>query len=262
MVKSIFISGGGSGIGRATARLFADKGWFVGLGDVDAIGMAETQTLLPANASSAHRLDVREPGQWAEALAAFSTAAGGRVDVMMNNAGIALGGALTEANEDEIDRIVAINFRGMVNGMRAAYPYLKAAAPGTLLNTASAAAIWGAGGLALYSATKFATRALTEALDAEWHADGIRVRSIMPGFADTPLLAGPANAQSTVRARDAVVASGRKFVPVEDIAQAAWDAVHGERLHTPVGEAAKKMMFFSRWAPGLMRKKARAFVQR
>lgn len=263
MVKAIFISGGGSGIGRATAQRFAREGWFIGLGDVSETGMAETQALLPAGRSSAHVLDVRDAAQWREALAAFALAASGRIDVLMNNAGIALGGALIEASEEEIDRIIAINLRGMVNGMRAAYPHLKAAAPGsTLLNTASAAAIWGAGGLALYSATKFAVRALTEALDAEWHADGIRVRSIMPGFADTPLLAGPANANNAVGKREAVLASGRKFVPVEDIAEAAWQAVQGEKLHTPVGEAAKKMTTFARWAPGLMRKKARTFVQR
>ena len=262
MPKSIFITGGGSGIGRATARLFSQRGWFVGLGDVSEAGMAETRALL-AGDSFAQVLDVRHPAQWAAALDAFSSAAGGRIDVLMNNAGIALGGPLIEASDEEIDRIVAINFRGAVNGMRAAYPHLKAAAPGScLLNTASAASIYGAGGLALYSATKFAVRALTEALDAEWHADGIAVRSIMPGFADTPMLAGTANAQTSVAKRDAVVASGRAFVPVEDIAQAAWDAVHGEKLHTPVGDAPKKMLFFARWAPGLMRKKARTFVQR
>lgn len=262
MARSIFISGGGSGIGRATAQLFAARGWFVGLGDVNAQAMAETQALLPGE-SFAEPLDVRDPAQWRQALEAFSVAAGGRIDVLFNNAGIAFGGPLTELNEEEIDAILAVNFRGMVNGMRAAHPHLKAAAPDScLLNTASAAAIYGAGGLALYSATKFAVRALTEALDAEWHPDGIAVRSIMPGFADTALLAGPANAQSSRGKRDAVVASGRAFVPVEAIAQAAWDAVHGERLHTPVGEAAKKMLTFSRWAPGLMRKKARTFVQR
>ncbi|HEX7751059.1 MAG TPA: SDR family NAD(P)-dependent oxidoreductase, partial [Novosphingobium sp.] len=190
MPKSIFITGGGSGIGRATARLFSQRGWFVGLGDVSEAGMAETRALL-AGDSFAQVLDVRHPAQWAAALDAFSSAAGGRIDVLMNNAGIALGGPLIEASDEEIDRIVAINFRGAVNGMRAAYPHLKAAAPGScLLNTASAASIYGAGGLALYSATKFAVRALTEALDAEWHADGIAVRSIMPGFADTPMLAG------------------------------------------------------------------------
>lgn len=263
MARSIFISGGGSGIGRATAQRFAREGWFVGLGDINAEGMAETQALLPAGLSSAHILDVRDRAQWADALAAFADATGGRIDVLMNNAGIALGGPLMEANEEEIDRVIAINLRGMVNGMRAAYPHLKSAAPGScLLNTASAAAIWGAGGLALYSATKFAVRALTEALDAEWHHDGIAVRSIMPGFADTPLLAGPTNAQSTVVKRDSVVASGRKFVPVEEIADAAWAAVHGERLHTPVGKAAKMMTTFARWAPGVMRKKARTFVRR
>ena len=72
MTKAIFISGGASGIGRAVARHFAAQGWRGGLGDVDEAGMAETLALLPAGAGSAHRLDVRDPAQWAEALAAFA----------------------------------------------------------------------------------------------------------------------------------------------------------------------------------------------
>lgn len=262
MAKSIFITGGGSGIGRATARLFAERGWFVGLADIDEGRLAETQALLPADASSAHTLDVRDPPQWAEALAAFSAAAGGNVDAVFNNAGIAYGGPLMELGEDEIDRLIAINFRGAVNGARAAHPHLKAAGPDAcLLNTASAAAIYGAGGLSIYSATKFAIRALTEALDAEWQGDGIRVRSIMPGFTDTAMLDGPANARTNRQKRDSIAAAGRALIKVEEVAQAAWDAVHGERLHTIIGDAARKMHFVSRFAPGLMRKKARALLR-
>ena len=83
--------------------------------------------------------------------------------------------------------MVQINFVGVLNGARIGHAYLKRAS-GCLLNTASASAIYGSAGLATYSATKFGVRALTEALDGEWHADGIRVRSIVPGFIDTPLL--------------------------------------------------------------------------
>jgi NAD(P)-dependent dehydrogenase (short-subunit alcohol dehydrogenase family) len=260
MTRAIFISGGGSGIGRATAQLFAQRGWFVGLGDVSETGMAGTQALLPGP-SFAHPLDVRDPAQWAEALAAFSQAAGGRIDVLFNNAGVAFGGPLMELDESEIDRLIAINFRGAVNGARAAHPHLRAAAPGScLLNTASAAAIYGAGGLAIYSATKFAVRALTEALDAEWQHDGIRVCSIMPGFTDTAMLDGPANARSNRQKRDAIAGAGRSFLPVGQVAEGAWEAVHGTRLHTLVGKVVRKMHLAARFAPGYMRKKARSLL--
>ncbi len=261
-MKSIFITGGGSGIGRATAQLFGARGWFVGLGDINEAGMAETAALLPAGASFAHRLDVRSPEDWASALEAFARAAGGRIDVVFNNAGIAHGGALTELSESEIDQLIAVNFRGVINGARAAYPWLQQSAPGScLLNTCSASALYGTGGLATYSATKFAVRAITEALDTEWQDDAIAVRSIMPSFIDTPLLAGPANASSNMQKRDVVTAAGLEFTPVESVAEAAWQAVHGARTHTLVGKTARQMALAAKWAPGYLKTRARKLMK-
>lgn len=265
MVKAIFITGGASGIGRAVAQHFAAKGWRVGLGDVNEAGMAETIALLPAGPkaanASAYKLDVRDPAAWTEALSAF--APDGRIDVLVNNAGIASGGPLVEVPQEEIDRVVDINFKGVLNGARAAYPFLKAAAPGScLLNTASAAALYGTAGVAVYSATKFAVRALTEALDSEWEANGIKVRSLMPSFIDTPLLAAPSQAGSNRTKRDVVVAAGLEFTPVERAAEAAWTAVHGERLHTLVGKTARKLAFVAKWAPGLARQRGKKLMAR
>jgi len=258
--KAIFITGGASGIGRAVAQLFAARGWRVGLGDINGPGMVETLDLLPTGAGSAYRLDVRDPARWAEVLAAFAGEAG-RIDVLVNNAGIASGGPLVEVPQDEIDRVVDINFRGVLNGARAAHPWLKKTAPGScLLNTASAAALYGTAGVAVYSATKFAVRALTEALDNEWEADGITVRSLMPSFIDTPLLAVPSQAGSQRTRRDVVLAAGLEFTPVEQAAEAAWAAVHGTRLHTLVGKTARKLAFVAKWAPGLARQRGKKFL--
>ncbi|MCW1430510.1 SDR family oxidoreductase [Novosphingobium sp. JCM 18896] len=260
MTKAIFITGGASGIGRAVARLFAARGWRVGLGDVDAAGMAETLAGLPAGAGSAHPLDVRDRTQWDATLATFADLAG-RIDVVFNNAGIAYGGPLLDHSDEEIDRLIAVNFRGVLHGARAAHAHLKRTAPGScLLNTASAAALYGTGGLSVYSATKFAVRAVTEALDCEWEADGIMVRSLMPSFIDTPLLAGPANATTNRAKRDAVVAAGLEFTPVEVVAEAAWAAVHGKQLHTLVGKTARKLAFVAKWAPGLARQRGKRIV--
>lgn len=260
--KAIFITGGGSGIGRAVARHFAARGWFIGLADISEGGMAETLAMLPAGQGRAHRLDVRDRDAWDAALADFATAAGGRIDVVHNNAGVAYAGPVADNIQPEIDLLIDVNFRGVVYGAQAAYPHLKAAGPGScLLNTASAAALYGSGGLAVYSATKFAVRAMTEALDTEWLADGIRVRSIMPSFIDTPLLAGPAGAKTNVSKRDRVVAAGLEFTPVEQVAQAAWDAVHGDRMHTLVGKTARQMGFAAKWMPSLLRKRARNLMK-
>ncbi|MBA3879848.1 MAG: short-chain dehydrogenase [Sphingobium sp.] len=251
--KAIFITGGGSGIGRAVAILFAARGWRVGLADVNAAGMAETAAMLPAGMASCHQMDVRDRDGWAASLAAFAEVSGGRLDVLFNNAGIAAGGPLAANSFDEIDRVVGINLMGVVNGAKLGYPYLKATPGSCLLNTASAAGIYGGPGIGIYAVTKFGVRALTESLDGEWAADGIKVRSLMPSFIETPLLAaGMAGSNRSVR--ETVVEGGLEITPVEEVAQAAWDAVHGERLHTPVGKTARRLMFAARWMPGGLRK--------
>ena len=260
--KAIFITGGGSGIGRAMAQYFGARGWIVGIGDIDEAGMDETEALLPRGHCYTKRLDVRDRSNWDIALAGFAQAANGRIDVVVNNAGVGFGGDLVELSQEQVDRLIAINFCGVVNGARAAYPYLRQSAPGScLLNTASASALYGTAGQALYSATKFAVRGLTEALDLEWEPHGIRVCSIMPGFIDTPLLAGPADSFTNQSKRDRVIAAGLEFTPIEIVAEAAWDAVHGKRLHTLVGKTALHLNIAARWAPGYLRNRLRKLLQ-
>ena len=257
--KAIFVTGGASGIGRALALRFGQAGWFVGLGDLDTAGMAATEALLPGGFSFAHRFDVRDRAAWDEALDGFATAAGGRIDVVANNAGIPLGGALVDNSPEEIERCLDINLKGVLFGAQAAYPWLKHTAPGScLLNTASAAGIYGTPGASVYSATKFGVRAITESLDAEWAEDGIEVRSLMPGFIDTPLLDMPPNHGSNEDIRGRVTEAGLEITPVQDVGEAAWAAVHGKRLHTPVGKTAFQMRFAARWMPGRLRKQVRS----
>ncbi len=257
MRKAIFITGGGSGIGRAVAQRFAREGWFVGLGDVNVAGLAETAALLPDGASWTTKLDVRDRAAWDEALAQFATVGGGRLDVLFNNAGVAHGGPLADNRQDEIDGLIDINVRGVAYGAQAAYPFLQATPGSCLLNTASAAGIYGTAGFAIYSATKFAVRGLTEALDIEWHADGIRVRDLMPGFIDTPLLHGPAGRDSNVSKRDRVAEAGFEFIPMDEVVDAAWTAIHSDKPHHPVGKLARQLAFAARWMPGRIRKQGR-----
>lgn len=255
--KAIFITGGGSGIGRAVAQHFAAQGWRVGVADVNAAGIEETRALLPAGLSTAHIMDVRDREQWRKELAAFVATSGGRLDVLFNNAGIAVGGEFANTPLEQLDRLMAINLTGVVNGAHIGHPYLKATpGGGCLLNTASAAGIYGASGAAAYSATKFAVRGLTEALDGEWAKDGIRVRSIMPSFIDTPLLdSGVTGSNQNVRER--VRAAGLEFTPLNEVAELAWQAVHGDAIHTVIGKTARRMKFAARWMPGALRKQAR-----
>jgi NAD(P)-dependent dehydrogenase (short-subunit alcohol dehydrogenase family) len=260
--RSIFITGGGSGIGRATALHFAARGWFVGVADINAGGMAETLNLIQGSAKWAGPLDVRDRKGWDEALAAFAAAAGGRIDALVNNAGIGTGGSLSELDPEEIDRCLDINLKGVLYGAQAVYPYLQKTAPGSaLVNIASAAGIAGSAGMSVYCATKFGVRAVSESLDAEWAGDRITVASVCPGFIETPLLDGTGNRRSNEQIRDRVRAAGLEITPVERVAEAVWDAVHGDKLDYFVGATAKRMAFAKRWMPGKVRKQLRASLR-
>lgn len=253
--KTIFITGGASGIGRAVAERFGRAGWFVGIADINEEGMAGTAALIPAGFSSQHKLDVRDRAAWDAALAECAEAAGGRIDVVFNNAGIPLGGRIIDCSAEEVERTLDINLKGVIFGAQAAYPFLKAAGPGScLLNTASAAGIYGVPGGSIYSATKFGVRSITESLDAEWKADGIIVRDLMPSFIETPLLDHAPNRASNEDIRGRVREAGLEITPVSAVAEAAWAAVHGKKLHTVVGKTASRLAFAARWMPGALRK--------
>ncbi len=260
--KTIFITGGASGIGRAVALKFGGQGWFVGIADVNETGARETAAMLPARHSSVHKLDVRDREAWDGALADCAKASGGQIDVVFNNAGVALGGPLISNTTAEVARCLDINLKGALFGAQAAYPYLKASAPGScLLSTASAAGIYGTPGASVYSATKFGVRAMTESLDAEWSADNIKVCDLMPSFIDTPLLDQAASQASNDGIREGVLAAGLEITPVSEVADKAWQAVHGTDLHNRVGKTANRIAFAARWMPGRLRKMTRTSLK-
>lgn len=250
MSKAIFITGGASGIGLAAARRFAREGWTVGIGDIDEIGMRRVGEEMDAFTVP---LDVRDRAQWAEALRTFAAHAG-KIDVLLNNAGIARYGMFEEVTPDESDLQVDINVKGVINGAYAALDYLKAS-KGRLVNVASVAGIVGSPGLAVYSATKHAVRGLSEALDAEFTRHGIDVSCVMPFFVETPILdAGSKGSNRTIR--DAIGQS-----PVYTVAEAAdvvWQATHGRDREYIVGKAGRQANFARRFMPNRLRKRMKA----
>lgn len=251
--KSIFVTGAASGLGREVSRFFADKGWFIGLADVNEAGLRETAAMLPAGQWSIHRLDVTDRQQWKAAVAEFTGQTGGTMDVLFNNAGVGSGGPIQDMTDEDIDRMIAINVTGVINGIRACFPSLRATPGSCVLNTASAAGIYGSAGLSVYSATKFAVRGLTEAHDIEWRELGIKSRSLMPGFIDTNII-GAVDPGSNQTGKERLEEAGILVSPVSVIGPAAWEAVHGDKVHTPVNKTAKQLAFAARWFPGRLRK--------
>jgi NAD(P)-dependent dehydrogenase (short-subunit alcohol dehydrogenase family) len=252
--KTIFVTGAGSGIGRATALLFAERGWFVGLSDVDRAGLEQTAALLPDGQRISMLLDVRDRGQWARAMESFGHATGGRCHVLFNNAGVGRGGFIDEMSDDDIDLVLDVNLVGVINGVRAALPLLRQTPGARIVNTASVAGVVGAPRMSIYCATKFAVRGLTEALDPELSRYGVRVTSLMPWFVDTAILDNVGGPNSNRRLRDQLAENKTPIYPVRMAAERAWDAAHGSELHYMVGQAAERARFFARFFPGLVRK--------
>lgn len=185
---AIFITGAAAGIGRATAGLFAARGWFTGLYDVNEAGVRELQQQLGADRSCAGHLDVTDAARFAAALAQFWQASGGRLDVLFNNAGIVAVGDFEQIPLARQLAVVDVNVKGVITGCHAAFDYLRRTPGARVISMSSASALYGTPAFAGYSATKFAVKGLSEALNIEWRRHGITVMDVLPLFVDTPMV--------------------------------------------------------------------------
>ncbi|WP_430334091.1 SDR family oxidoreductase [Rhodococcus sp. ACT016] len=187
---TVFVTGAAAGIGRATALAFAGRGYVVGAYDVDEDGLESLRGEIVARGGSVRtgRLDVTDLDGWRARLSEFT--AGGRLDVLVNNAGVLSSGRFEDIPADAHRRMVDINVGGTINGLLAAFAYLRETPGAQVVNLGSASAIYGQPELATYGATKFAVRGLTEALDLEWGAYDIRVIDMWPLFVRTGMVRG------------------------------------------------------------------------
>ncbi|GAA3815793.1 SDR family NAD(P)-dependent oxidoreductase [Streptomyces chiangmaiensis] len=171
------VTGGASGIGRATADLLAARGAQVAVLDLDPSSV--DKPLL------AYQADVTDDASVRAAVAAAATELGG-LDVLINNAGIGAQGTVEDNDDEQWRRVLDVNVLGMVRTARAALPHLRESAHAAIVNTCSIAATAGLPQRALYSASKGAVLSLTLAMAADHVREGIRVNCVNPGTVDTP----------------------------------------------------------------------------
>ena len=222
--KSIFITGGASGMGRETAKLFAAKGWFVGAFDVNADGLESLKAELGDANCLVRRLDVTDIADYRAALAAFGAATGGTMDILYNNAGIGRGGMFDQQPFEDVLAVVQVNLVGVLIGIHEGVGLLKATPGSMCFTTSSSSATYGMPGIAVYSATKHAVKGLTEALAIEFKAYGIKVADVLPGLIDTPIL--PPGA-----AENAPKEGMFRAIPPIEVAKVVWEAYHSDKLH-------------------------------
>jgi short-subunit dehydrogenase len=251
--KVAVITGAGSGIGRELALNLAARGAVLALSDKDEVGLLETAercTARYAREVHAEKLDVSDRN----AMAAYATGVAadlGRVNAVFNNAGVALHGDFEETPYDEFERIMNVNFWGVVNGSKEFLPHLVASGDGHLVNISSLFGLMGMPGQAAYNASKFGVRGFTEALRMEMLVakHPVQVTTVHPGGIKTAIAR---NARTTASHDPRAVA--REFeeklarTSAEDAASTIVDGVLRNRPRIVVGTDAKLLDAYVRLA--------------
>lgn len=253
--KRAFITGGAGGLGRAMAAELARDGWTLGLLDLRAPSLAEArERLLAGGAVAVHAYagDVADEAVVGEAVADFAGRCDG-LDLIVNNAGVAVAGAVWETPAEDWRWIVGINLLGVAWGCLAALPHLRAQGAGLVLNVASSAGFASAPLMSAYNATKAGVISLSETLAAELQGSGVQVSVAMPGFFRTGLL-------DTLRAPAEADALARRIME-----RSGHDAAEAARALLAAAAAGELYVIWPReyrWAWRLKRLLPRWFVRR
>lgn len=236
--RTAFITGAASGIGLATARRFAAAGWWVGGADLNTAGLGALKSELGAANCAVWELDVTDKAAFDAVVGQLAVETGGSLDLLFNNAGIGITGFMDEIPIELSIKIIQVNLVGVVNGIYAALPLLRKAENSLCFSTSSSAATYGAPSLAIYAATKFAVKGLTEALAVEFSRFGVRAGDVLPGLIDTPILGAPRYVNGTLVATEGrTIGAGPptdgpfRLLPAAEVAEAVWNAYHGDRMH-------------------------------
>ncbi len=242
MQPTIFITGAAGGFGQATARLFRSKGYFIGLYDLTTGPLAALRQELGEENCCFSQLDVTDHESCRAALTHFLTATGGRLNILLNNAGIMVVGAFEELDIERQLKVLDVNLNGMIRLTHLAFPSLRDTPNSQVINIASASALHGNPELVTYATSKRAVQSFTEALDIGWEQYGIRVSDINPMYARTNMVAS--NQHLLKKLPDTQV----KLTPA-DVAEAIYATSRGGKVHRYVGTDAKVFSITGGWVP-------------
>ena len=183
--KVAIVTGGARGMGEATIRLFAREGAKVVIADVlEAEGQALAADI--GDAAMFQRLDVSDEGSWT-ALVDAVIARHGRIDALVNNAAVVAFGPITDLTVAEIDRVLGINVKGTMLGLKHVGAKMCAAGRGSIVNISSVDGLRGVNSVSLYSSSKWAVRGFTKSAALEFGHQGVRVNSVHPGGVNTAM---------------------------------------------------------------------------
>jgi 3-oxoacyl-[acyl-carrier protein] reductase len=219
--KVAIVTGAGSGIGEATAVKFAHEGARVAVCDINATACAKVvQSIVDAGGSAmAVHLDVTDKASVA-AMVASVMQAWGRVDTLVNNAGIVQDAQLKKMTDEQFDRVIDVNLKGVYHCTKAVVDIMLAQGTGCILNASSIVGLYGNFGQTNYAATKFGVIGMVKTWARELGRKGVRANAVCPGFIETPIL--KSMPEKVIRMMEDKVPLGRLGKP-EDIANTyAW----------------------------------------
>jgi len=259
--KVAAITGAGSGMGRSLAVLLSKRGCHLALSDVNETGLAETVRLVTDSGVkvTSQRLDVANKDDvfaWADKVVADH----GKVNLIFNNAGVALGSAVDGGSYEDFEWLMNINFWGVVHGTKAFLPYLKQAGEGHIINTSSLFGLIAVPSQSAYNASKFAVRGFTEALRQELELEKVNVSatSVHPGGIKTNI-ARAARMDKSVESIGMSVNSTAKFeklfrTTADDAAAQMIRAVEKNQRRLLIGNDAKVLDLMARILPSSYQK--------
>jgi 3-oxoacyl-[acyl-carrier protein] reductase len=219
--KVSIITGAGQGIGRATALKFAKEGAKVAVCDINTESVEQTVELVESAGGEAigFRVDVTDKGSISRMVDGVM-AKWGRIDTLVNNAGIVQDAQFKKMSEDQFDRVIDVNLKGVYNCTKAVVDIMLAQNSGCILNASSIVGIYGNFGQTNYAATKFGVIGMVKTWARELGRKGIRANAICPGFVETPILA--TMPEKVVRMMEDRVPMGRLAKPEEIANTYAW----------------------------------------
>jgi NAD(P)-dependent dehydrogenase (short-subunit alcohol dehydrogenase family) len=259
--KIVLVTGAASGIGRATAKAFAAAGARLVIADISRERLAAVAGELGGAVALAETVDVADRG----AMRAFAdqvhaTLPG--VDVLVNNAGVAVAGGILDTSLADWDWLLGVNLYGVVHGLHFFVPKMvERGQGGHVVNISSVFGIYGGANVAAYVASKFAVRGLSQSLRAELAPHRIGVTAICPGLIATDIIAGSRGGTPSLRERATKIFARRGADPAV-VAAAIVDAVKKDRGLVPVTREAWTIWALSRAAPGALERYGARMMQK
>ena len=251
------VTGAASGIGHALAVALVTRGNIVMLADIDQLGAAriaeDLESRYPGQAGAVG-VDVQDATAVTELVRSVKDQHG-RIDMVFNNAGIAVGGAAEEHTLEHWNRAIDINLRGVVHGVHAAYPIMLEQGFGHIINTASLAGLVPAPFHLAYATTKYAVVGLSLALRSEAAGHGVQVSVVCPGYVDTPLLdnvnAGLPQINHGAQTRERAIRQQGRLYPPDQLARDVLRGIARNQAVIVAPAAAHFAWRLARYAPSL-----------